>query len=105
MPKKSDYIESFDLGGFEKFWADYPRKQAKKDAWKAWCQTRPSVDTQENIHTALTWQKEQYGWLESEEFIPFPATYLRNERWTDERRRTPRSKVGQRVVVADNEPL
>ena len=66
------------------FYAAYPRKQAKDDAWKAWRVLQ--LDTEVKAVTASveehkTWQawKEDAG-----RFIPYPATFLRSGRWKDE---------------------
>ena len=72
---------------FTEFWADYPRKRSKADARKAWTQTLDDgttpADHREQIRAALTWQVTE--WMcDGGKFIPYPATYLRGERWEDE---------------------
>jgi hypothetical protein len=67
--------------GFDHFWRTYPRRQARKDALRAWRQLRPSAETQQAILDALKWQVP--GWTDLA-YTPLPATYLRGERWTDE---------------------
>lgn len=107
--RKDQALTEHDPDGFVRYWASYPKKEAKKDAYKAWCQLRPSADVQQQIHDALSWQREQVEWTKSGGcFVPLPASYLRGERWTDERRsgtdrRVP--KVGQRFIVPTHEPL
>lgn len=72
---------------FLRFWAAYPKRQARQDAWKAWQQLDPDAETIAQILAALEWQVEQEDWTKSEgQYCPLPATYLRGERWTDERR-------------------
>jgi hypothetical protein len=73
---------------FEKFWAEYPRKVGKGAAEKAWAkEARLLSDVQEAIFAALEWQKEQEDWIKDNgKYIPYPATYLNQRRWTDERR-------------------
>lgn len=69
--------------GFLEFWAAYPRREAKKDALKAWC-----VLTAEQRFAA----RESIGihvryWAaagRTKQYIPLPATWLRGERWDDE---------------------
>ena len=66
---------------FDTFWQSYPRKIAKGDARKAWQQTekiRPSLDF---ILQAIEAQKATW---DNPKFIPYPATWLRAERWDDE---------------------
>lgn len=81
-----------DLEAFEDFWARYPRREAKKDALKAWTKLAPSQTVLDTIHAALDWQVEM---LEAKDrcFRPLPATWLRGERFLDEdpnaRRRKP----------------
>lgn len=71
--------------GFQAFWDRYPRREAKKDATKAWGQVvkdDPEIEAQ--IHAALDWQVPML--LEREvQYRPLPATWLRGERWTDEK--------------------
>lgn len=69
--------------GFSAFWVRYPNRKAKKDAEKAWGQVVTSASVEEEIHKALDWQIPEWAamtWYTP----PLPATYLRNERWTDE---------------------
>ena len=116
---KSVIPKEFDPDGFARFWAAYPRREAKVDAYKAWRQKQPSPHTQELIHAALTWQIVERDWRTTPQYCPLPAGYLRQERWTDERRSqrrvvdrgtpdrrvSPVSHVGRREVVPLNEPL
>jgi hypothetical protein len=70
---------------FDKFWAAYPRKIAKADARKAWAQTekiRPPLDV---LVQAILAASRSTQWAEANGmFIPYPATWLRGERWEDE---------------------
>ena len=69
---------------FLAFWAAFPKKVAKADARKAWSQTksvRPDIATVLNAITAAC-KTEQ--WMRGGgQFIPYPATWLRGERWDD----------------------
>jgi hypothetical protein len=74
-----------DANDFEKFWTLYPRKVAKADARKAWGQmakVRPAIaDIEKSLHAARAskqWQKDDG------DFIPYPASWIRGERWADE---------------------
>lgn len=68
---------------FEEFYRMYPRKVARKDAQKAW-----ATLTREDRELALealpnhirVWDAEGRG----KEFVPYPASWIRGERWTDE---------------------
>ena len=70
---------------FDEFWRAYPRRLAKGDARKAWQQTariRPPLET---IVAAIAAQKQSDQWKrDGGQFIPYPATWLRAERWDDE---------------------
>ena len=69
---------------FEVFFSHYPRKMAKGDARKAWVQTatiRPDLQT---LLSAIKAQCRTEQWMQGNgKFIPYPATWLRQERWDD----------------------
>jgi len=67
--------------GFDRFWVAYPRRQAKREAWKAWCALKPSPDLVETIVRSVDAHRAQW---DDPRFIPLPATFLRGERWLDE---------------------
>ena len=71
-----------DADGFDQFWAAYPRRQAKKDARRAWHILQPSPELVATIVQHVTVRRETRAWREG--FIPLPATFLRGERWEDE---------------------
>ena len=70
--------------GFDDFWKLYPRKIAKGDARKAWLQTekiRPELPV---MLKAVRVARASEQWLkDGGQFIPYPATWLRQERWED----------------------
>lgn len=79
-PEKSS-IESL----FEEFWAIYPRKQKKKDAFKAFKKLKVNRELLDEIFKALEWQVLDREWTkENGRFIPTPPAYLNGERWLDE---------------------
>lgn len=65
---------------FDEFWSAYPRRQAKKDAMKAWAQI--PANQHEQILRAVPVHCRSKQWQDG--YIPLPATWLRGERWTDE---------------------
>lgn len=68
---------------FDDFWQLYPRRVAKKDAEKAW--KAVPREAYPLIFAALPKQRQTDDWRrDSGKFIPYPASYLRGERWTDE---------------------
>ena len=69
---------------FEKWWLHYPRKVAKGDARKAWIQTASIRPPTENMIKAIVLACNSESWLkDAGMFIPYPATWLRDERWDD----------------------
>jgi len=70
---------------FDTFWKAYPRKVAKGDARKAWIQTEKIRPSLSNILEAIENQKNTQQWMENDGiYIPYPATWLRQERSDDE---------------------
>lgn len=69
---------------FETFWAAYPNKTKKTDAWRAWREVNGPAHLPA-ILTALGWQKRQGQWTRDRgEFVPLASSYLRARRWDDE---------------------
>ena len=69
---------------FEKWWMHYPRKVAKGDARKAWIQTASIRPPTENMIKAIVLARNSESWIkDAGMFIPYPATWLRDERWDD----------------------
>lgn len=69
--------------GFAAFWLAYPRKVAKADAVKAWKRVKPK--DRPAVMAALDVQKASDGWTkDGGKFIPYPASWIRAERWMDE---------------------
>ena len=70
---------------FEEFWKHYPRKVAKADARKAWQQTKNVRPELTMLISAIKAHCKTEQWMRnSGAFIPYPATWLRGERWEDE---------------------
>ena len=70
---------------FLTFWAAYPKKVAKGDARKAWAQMSRMMPSIESLLTAISAAKETEQWRrDGGAYIPYPATWLRQERWDDE---------------------
>lgn len=76
--------------GFDGFWSDYPKKAGKLDAQKAWAKLAPSETLAATIRTDVQKRSKSHEWTrEGGQFVPYPATYLRGERWLDEVKHTP----------------
>lgn len=70
---------------FDEFWQAYPKRVAKGDAKKAWLKLRPSKELLARIVKAIGEQKKSEQWRRDRgQFIPYPATWLRADRWEDE---------------------
>lgn len=78
VDKEVDIKEEYDPD-FIFLWENYPRKQAKPAAYKAWKKHKPST---EKILAALEWQKLTDQWANG--IIPHLATYINQGRWNDE---------------------
>lgn len=93
MPNRANYrMVDEDDPLWVRFWNAYPRREGKKDARKSWADLNPSPELVDRIVAALAWQVPANRWDgEKRDFCPLPATYLRGERWTDERRATVRT--------------
>jgi hypothetical protein len=65
--------------GFDRFWAAYPRKEAKRKAEQAWRsaikRAKPAV-----ILDGLA----RFHFRDDPQFIPHPATWLNQDRWADQ---------------------
>ena len=70
---------------FDQFWAAYPKKVAKADARKAWAQTKDLRPALPVLLNAIQANCKTESWMkQGGTFIPYPATWLRGERWDDE---------------------
>ena len=67
---------------FATWYSRYPKKKSRAAAEKAWLKIKPDLDT---LISALDDQlSNDPDWQGDTQFLPHPATYLNNERWTDE---------------------
>lgn len=70
---------------FEEFWRAYPKKKAREAARKAWDRRRPDEALLAVMLDALRIQARSEDWTkERGRYVPFPATWLNQARWTDE---------------------
>lgn len=70
---------------FARFWAAYPRKTGKGEARKVFEKINPSESLTERMIEAVQAQAQSSQWRrEGGQFIPHPATWLRQGRWEDE---------------------
>lgn len=75
--KRTEYPEDF-----EEFWNAYPRRDKKKDAYKAWIQTSEIRPPQKDLMESV---KHYSGLGLDRKYTALPASWLRGERWEDDR--------------------
>lgn len=73
---------TYEPATFADFWLLYPKREAKKDALKAWSRLTAAQQIAALVGLVV-WRRI---WIERDEmqYVPFPATWLRGERWEDE---------------------
>jgi hypothetical protein len=64
--------------GFIAWYAIYPRKQSKGDAWKAWGQVGA-----EKISDEIIKATKKYQFADEQKYIKLPASWLRAWCWED----------------------
>jgi hypothetical protein len=73
------------LVDFDTFWNQYPKKQGKDAARKAWGKLNPDHTLNTIILTRLEQQKASEQWQrENGKYIPHASTWLNGKRWDDE---------------------
>lgn len=70
---------------FEAFWSIYPRRVAKRAAWKSWVRI---IDIATPAEVVIDGAKRFAHWCRAngkeEQYIPHPTTWLNQGRWEDE---------------------
>lgn len=79
---------------FDRFWAAYPRKEAKPKAQRAFAKLKVTEELLNTMLEAIRRQAKAKHWdrPEMRKYIPHPATWLNNRRWEDE------------IIGADTQP-
>lgn len=78
IKKKSEH----DEGEFLVFWEKYPRKVGKGAARTAFYRCKASLET---LLRSIEDHKQTEQWKKNDgAFVPFPSTFLNQERWEDE---------------------
>lgn len=73
---------------FLRWYTCYPRKVARQDALRAWHQVEKRRPSLEVMLAKLMQQKRSDQWTrEGGQYVPYPATYLRQHRWEDQEMR------------------
>lgn len=78
-----------DTSRFGEFWEVYPRHVSKGTALKAFAKVSPTPELFEKMMAALKAQARSMKWQTEPQYIPYPATWLNNQRWEDEVERAP----------------
>ena len=76
--KKDIYTSNFEI-----FWKAYPKKIGKAPALKVWLKLKSDDALITNILSALEIQKKTAQW-QDQQYIPYPTTWLNQQRWNDE---------------------
>ena len=82
-PSKKPHQDPETEGRFDNFWREYPRKEAKQEARKAFFSLSPDEVTFARMLEAVKRQKSSDQWRDKQ-YIPHPATWIRGKRWEDE---------------------
>ena len=79
LPPKGDEM-------FERFWNAYPKRRGKEPARKAFYKLKPSEVLLSTIISAIEADEQTDQWRrDGGQYIPYPATWLNQRRWEDER--------------------
>lgn len=74
----------YDDERFERWWAVYPKKVGKGEAWKSWQKLAPSANLGEKIISVTLLYAQTTQWKkENGQFVPNPATFLNQRRFDD----------------------
>ena len=77
---------------FDKFWVVYPKKIGKKCAYNSFKKIKNLDEEFDKIIQSVEFLKQSKNWKKNNgQFIPYPTTFLNQERWKDE--------------VSDNDPF
>lgn len=84
---------------FCQFWSAYPRRVAKKAAWKALEKVRRNEEVEFEVLLVAVKAFAESVRTKDREFIPHPTTWINQGRWDDELP-TPQSDTSWRVSAA-----
>ena len=70
---------------FDRFWAEYPRKESKPAARKAFDKIKPDEELLDRMIDSVWQWKKTAQWQENGgQFVPYPATWLNQRKWEDD---------------------
>ena len=80
---------------FDRFWAEYPRKVARKKCLGIWRSLKLTIEQAERVIEAVRCYKQTDQWQKDDgRFTPHPSTFLNQRRWEDEIPTKPEPKRG-----------
>jgi len=80
--KRSTQVMSKAMSDFDVWWKNYPRKADKNKAKRIWRRKYSKMpDVAKHIALVADWMKTKQ-WQDTQ-YIPYPSTWLENERWKD----------------------
>ena len=81
--KREKTVAAWEPEMFDRFWALYPRHEAKKDARDAWDSLKPDRDLMFTMGAALKQQLKSDDWKRGIG-IPYAVRWIKKRRWEDE---------------------
>lgn len=82
-------IITYEEQAFNEFWSAYPKKVNKKGCFKSFIKIKNLKDEMPLIIAALERFKKSKEWLkDGGQYIPYPTTFINQERWKDEQEET-----------------
>lgn len=77
-------VDNSDAGGFDDFFAAYPRKVGRGQARQAWDTLAPDASLRKRIADAVAaWARSPEWQRNGGQYVPKPARWLREGRWDD----------------------
>ena len=85
---------------FDVFWNEYPRKESKPAAQKAFEKLNPDEQLMQKIIVSIKKWKQSSQWQDDDgRYIPYPASWLNQRKWEDE----PPTAMGKKVQAQEYE--
>lgn len=81
--KDKEQDKDSEQNSFDQFWSLYPKKVARRKAETSWKRIKPSEHPL--IYADVKRRSASTDWQKNNgQFIPYPTTYLNQERWKDQ---------------------
>lgn len=69
---------------FTNFWEMYPRKMARSKSEKSFCKVCTDENHYIQIMNGLARWNDYWSTIDDKQFVPYPTTWLNQERWNDD---------------------